>query len=83
MATISSAGLASGITAGASTISASYQGITGATTLAVKPTTVTLTNVDPVVKRHKVTKIVLTFSGSLDASLAPDRELYRLVDRRK
>ncbi len=79
VATISPAGLASGNTAGPSSISATYQGLTGATTLAVDPPPVTLTNVVPIIKRHKVSEIILTFSSGLDASLAPDRGLYRLV----
>ena len=79
VATISPAGLASGTTAGASSISATYEGLTGATTLAVDPPPVTLTNVVPIIKRHKVSELILTFSSGLDSSLAPDRGLYRLV----
>ena len=79
VATVSSAGVASGVAQGVATISASYQGITGATGLTVSPPLVTLTNVDPVVERHRVTKIVLTFSGSLEGALAQERELYRFV----
>jgi Bacterial Ig-like domain (group 2) len=79
VATLSSAGLADGITPGASSISASYQGLTGSTSLAVDPPPVTLTNVDPIVTRHKVKEIVLTFSSGLDPDLAFDRGLYRLV----
>jgi trimeric autotransporter adhesin len=79
VATLSSAGLADGITPGASSISATYQGLTGSTSLAVDPPPVTLTNVDPIVTRHKVKEIVLTFSSGLDPDLAFDRGLYRLV----
>ncbi len=79
VATISSAGLASGIAPGNSTISASYQGISGSTALAVSPPLVTLTSAQPVIKRHKVTKVVLTFSGSLEADLAQEQSLYRFV----
>jgi hypothetical protein len=79
VAAISPAGLANGMTQGASTISASYQGITGSYPLAVDPPPVTLTNVATIVKRRKVAEIVLTFSSSLDADLAVDRSLYRLV----
>jgi hypothetical protein len=79
VATISPAGLAAGTTSGASSISASYQGITGSYALAVDPPPVTLTNVETIVTRRKVSQIVLTFSSSLDADLAVDRSLYRLV----
>jgi Bacterial Ig-like domain (group 2) len=79
VATVSWAGVASGLAPGTSTISASYQGITGSAALAVSPPLVTLADVDPILKRDKVTQIVLTFTGSLEADLALDRGLYRLV----
>jgi hypothetical protein len=79
VATISPAGLAGGITPGSSSIIATYQGLTGSNTLAVDPPPVTLTNVVPIIKRHKVSAIVLTFSSGLDANLALDSGLYRLV----
>ncbi len=79
VATISSAGLASATAPGTSSISASYQGLTGSSPLEVDPPPVTLTNVSTIMKRHKVTEIVLTFSSSLDPALAVDRALYRLV----
>jgi hypothetical protein len=79
VATVSPKGLASGITPGASSITASYQGVTGKYSLAVTPPPVTLTGVDPIIKRQKVTAIVLNFSSGLDPSLAVDRGLYRLV----
>ena len=79
VATLSPAGLADGITPGASSVSATYQGLTGSMSLAVDPPPVTLTNVDPIVTRRKVTEIVLTFSSGLDPDLALDRALYKLV----
>ena len=56
VATISPAGVANGIIAGTSSISATYQGLTSSNTLAVDPPPVTLTNVVPIIKRHKVTR---------------------------
>jgi len=79
VATISSAGLASAIAPGASTISAFYQGITGSTALAVSPPLVTLMTVAPTIKRHKLTKVTLTFSGSLEADLEADKALYKFI----
>ena len=83
VATVASAGLASGITAGASSISAAYQGVTGATTLAVDPPPVTLTNVVPMITRHKVSAAALTFSSGLDPTLAAGQTTVPLGDDRK
>lgn len=47
VATISSAGLASGVTAGASTISASLSGVSGSTTLTVSAATLSSLRLDP------------------------------------
>jgi hypothetical protein len=77
VATVSSAGLATGVAPGKSTISATYQGITGSNALTVSPPLVTLTSVDPIVNRRKVTKVVVTFSGSLEAALAQEAALYQ------
>jgi hypothetical protein len=66
VAAISPAGLATGLAPGASTISAAYLGIAGAAPLSLSPPLVTLTHVDAIEKKHKVTKIVLTFSGALE-----------------
>jgi hypothetical protein len=79
VATISSTGLASGIIQGTSNISATYQGITGSKALVVDPPLVKLTSAAAILKRNKVTQVVLTFSGSLEPDLAQDRELYRFV----
>ncbi len=79
VATISPAGVANGIATGTVTISASYKGFTGSAGLSVNPPLVTLLSVDPVIKRHKVTKLVLTFSGGLADGVAQEKGLYRLV----
>lgn len=59
--------------------SLSSMGITGSSGISVSPPLVTLTNVATVVKRHKVTRIVLTFSGSFESVLASQKGLYSLV----
>ena len=79
VATISPSGLASGVAQGAATISATYQGITSSAGLSVSPPLVTLQHVATTQKKHKVTSIVLTFSGGLESSLAQSKALYRLV----
>ncbi len=79
VATISPQGLASGAVAGASTITASYQGLTGSTGLSVGSPLVTLLSAQPVIKRNKVTQLVLTFSGGLADGVAQQKGLYRLV----
>jgi len=79
VATISPQGLANGVVLGASTITASYQGLTGSSGLSVSPPLVTLLSAQPVIKRNKVTKLVLTFSGGLADGVAQEKGLYRLV----
>jgi hypothetical protein len=79
VATISSQGLASGAVAGASTITAAYQGLTGSTGLSVGSPLVTLLSAQPVIKRNRVTQLVLTFSGGLADGVAQQKGLYRLV----
>ncbi len=80
VATISPQGLANGLVLGASTtITASYQGLTGSSGISVSPPLVTLLSAQPVIRRKKVTKLVLTFSGSLADGVAQEKGLYRLV----
>ena len=78
MATISPAGMATGIAAEESTISASDLGIKGTRVFTVASALVTLTKVDSIIKRYEVTQIVLTFSCSLEADMARENGLYRL-----
>jgi hypothetical protein len=81
VASLSAAGLATGLAPGASTISATFDGITGTTVLNVTPPQpVTVTVVQPVFnKKHRVIEILVTFSGSVNASEAGNVETYRLV----
>ena len=78
VATISPAGLAVGIAPGSSSISASIWESLARPRVSVSPPLVTLTHVDPIVKRHKVTKIVLTFSGASRGS-GSEKNLYEII----
>jgi hypothetical protein len=83
---INAAGLATGVASGASDITASYHGLTGSTSLTVTarilqlPPLVFVTDVNAVFnKRHLVTSILVTFSGSVNASEAQGTGIYRLA----
>jgi hypothetical protein len=88
VATISNAvgsqGLATGVAAGTSIISASLNGLTGSTPLTVTapapPPLVTVTNVHFVRnKKHLVTQISVDFSGAVNVSEADSVATYRLA----
>jgi plastocyanin len=90
VATVSNAtgsqGLATGLAQGTSTISASFDGLSGSTQLTVAvappppPPLITMTNVQFVRnKRHLVTQVTIDFSGAVNAVQADSVGTYRLA----
>jgi hypothetical protein len=81
VATINAGGLASGVSPGTSDISATLNGITGATILNVTAgPLVTVTSVQVAKnKKHMVTGITVDFSGALNATIADNVATYRLA----
>ena len=79
VATINSAGVATGVGQGGATITATLNNVTGSAGLSVAPALVKLLTVTPTIKRHKVTKLVLSFNGALQANIAKKLTLYHLV----
>jgi Bacterial Ig-like domain (group 2) len=80
-ATITSAGLATAVAPGTSTINATFNGVAGSTLLAVIPIPlVTVTSIKFVRnKKHMVTQITVDFSGAVNAAEASNPSTYRLA----
>ena len=82
VATISAAGLATGVSAGSATISATLNGITGSGPISVAtppPPLVTVTKIVPVMnKKHQTTKIEVFFSALVNAAEADSKLTYTL-----
>ncbi len=78
-----SQGLVSALSAGTSTISATFDGMSGSTLTTVTappPSFVSVTSVqDTLNKRHQVTAIKVEFSGPIDAAEASNTGFYRLT----
>jgi hypothetical protein len=79
VASVNSAGLATGLAQGGATITATLNNVTGSAGLSVAPALVKLMSVTTTIKRHKVTKLVLSFNGALQANMAKKLTLYHLV----
>jgi hypothetical protein len=85
VATITTTGVASGVAAGQSTISASLAGLSGSSQLTVTtpapppPPLVTVTSVALTQKKHKVTAITVAFSGAVNAAEAASVAIYALT----
>jgi trimeric autotransporter adhesin len=83
VASVSATGLATGQSAGSSTIGASFQGFSGAATLNVAappPPLVTITSIVPVLnKKHQVTSIKVVLSGLVNPAEAQSKIIYRLL----
>jgi hypothetical protein len=86
VASITAMGLATGVAAGSSTISAVFDGVTGSTALTITaPQLVTLSQVKDIFseKGHLVTEILVTFSGPVNATEATDTAIYHLAEAGK
>ena len=85
VASITTTGVASGVAPGTSVITASLNGLSGATQLTVTapipppPPLVTITSVQLSQKKHKVRGITVDFSGAVNASEASNLATYVLT----
>jgi hypothetical protein len=80
VATITAAGLATGVGPGTSAISATLGGIRASTILTVMPAPVAVNHVQYAQnKKHQVDQITISFGGALNAAEASNPASYRLV----